>query len=83
MIQVQMSQAEFAAKAAELQAELGIAITANVGMITRQGVTAAYTHHADVLTIHIVDKPAFVSRTYCERRVEEWLTPSSTTPERV
>lgn len=75
MIQVQMSPAVFAAKAAELKTRLGIEITERVGTISNEGVTAAYTHHNDTLTVHIVDKPAFVSRAYCERRLEEWLLP--------
>ncbi len=73
MIQVQMTDAEFAAKAAELERTFGVSITERVGTVSKDGVTAGYTHHDGTLTIHILDKPAFISRAYCERRVEEWL----------
>ena len=77
MIQVEMSETEFASKSRELERDLGITLGGNVGTIERNGVTAAYTHHNGLLTIHIVDKPAFVSRAYCERRLEEWLVAES------
>ena len=73
MIQVEMSASQFAAKAEELKESYGIPILARVGTISHEGMTAAYTHHDNLLTVHIVDKPAFVSRAYCERRLEEWL----------
>ena len=79
MIQVQMTDKEFAVKAAELEQMLGVTVAAPVGTISREGVTAAYTHHQDTLTIHIVDKPAFMSRAYCERRLEEWLYATGST----
>lgn len=81
MIQVEMSAAQFAAKAEELRESFGIPIVGKVGTISRQGVTAAYTHHNDTLTVHIVDKPAFISRTYCERRLEEWLVGAEEQPQ--
>lgn len=72
MVMVEMTEAQFHAKAAELSRS-GITLPGKVGKISRDGVTAAYTHSNDVLTVHIVEKPAFVSRVYCERRLEDWL----------
>ncbi len=76
MIQVQMTDSEFAARAAELEQTLGVTVQRNAGTVSREGVTAGYTHYDNTLTIHIVDKPAFVSQAYCERRLEEWLQPT-------
>ena len=73
MVLVQMTEEEFLAKAAELLHVQGIAITGPVGKLTSAGVTAGYTHANGTLTVHIIDKPAFLSRVYCERRIEEWL----------
>ena len=72
MVMVHMTEAEFNAKAAELRQQ-GISLPGPIGKISRDGVTAAYTHANETLTVHIVDKPAFISRVYCERRLEDWL----------
>ena len=74
MLLVEMTDDEFRVKADELKVTQGISVSGRVGKISRDGVTAAYTHANDVLTVHIVDKPIFVSRAYCEHRIEEWLT---------
>lgn len=69
-----MSEEQFRARAAELHRTQGITLAGPVGKITRNGITAGYTHANDTLTIHIIEKPIFVSRAYCERRIEEWLS---------
>ena len=74
MLLVEMTEDEFLAKAAELKSIQGISLSGRVGKISGHGVTAAYTHANDTLTVHIVEKPIFVSRAYCERRIEDWLT---------
>ncbi len=74
MIQVKMTPIEFARRAAELNEKFGLTLTDPAGQITRDGVTAGYTHYNDILTIHIVDKPVFISTEYCEKKVEEWLS---------
>ena len=73
MIQVRMTPTEFAKRAAELNEKFGLTLTDPAGQITRDGVTAGYTHYNNILTIHIVDKPVFISTEYCEQKVEEWL----------
>lgn len=72
MVMVHMTEAEFNAKAAELRQQ-GISVPGPIGKVSRDGVTAAYTHANETLTVHILDKPAFISRVYCERRLEDWL----------
>ncbi len=74
MVLVRMTEEEFTAKAAELESTQGISLSGPVGKISRDGVTAGYTHANDTLTVHILEKPIFVSRAYCERRIEDWLT---------
>ena len=73
MIQVPMTNAEFAEKAAELQQRFGLTLTGVAGKITKDGVTAGYTHSDDLLTVHIIDKPFFISTAYCEQKLQEWL----------
>lgn len=74
MIQVKMTPTEFARRAAELNKKYGFTLTDPAGQITRDGVTAGYTHYNDILTIHIVDKPVFISTEYCEKKLHEWLS---------
>ena len=74
MLLVRMTDEEFFAKAAELKSTQGISLVGPVGKISKDGVTAGYTHANDTLTVHIIEKPIFVSRAYCERRIEDWLT---------
>ena len=74
MLLVQMTEEEFRTKAAELEELQGISLSGPVGKISKDGVTAGYTHANDTLTVHIIEKPIFVSRAYCERRIEDWLS---------
>ena len=73
MIQVTMSDAEFKAKAAELEQKHGLHLTGPAGKISKDGVTAGYTHHDGILTVHVIDKPFFVTTAYCEQKLEEFL----------
>ena len=79
MIQIPMSEAEFRAKSAELKQKYDLDLTEPAGKLTRSGVTAGYTHHNGILTVHIVDKPFFISSEYCEQQIEEWLGKSEVT----
>ena len=74
MVLVEMTEERFHAKAAELLQKQGIVLPGPVGKICKDGVTAGYTHSNDTLTVHILEKPIFVSRAYCERRLEDWLS---------
>ena len=74
MVLLQMTEEKFRAKAAELERTQGIRLPGRIGKMSKDGVTAGYTHENDTLTVHIIEKPIFVSRAYCERRIEDWLT---------
>ena len=74
MIQVRMSNQEFIERAEELKRKYDIALTDSVGQVSRDGITAGYTHYNGILTIHIVDKPFFISTEYCEQKLQEWLS---------
>lgn len=74
MIQVKMSDDEFNAKARELKQKYDLDLAGPAGRITKDGVTAGYTHYAGTLTVHILDKPFFISTEYCEQQLQEWLS---------
>jgi hypothetical protein len=73
MVQVHMTSTKFEQKAAELQEKHGLTLTETAGRIEKDGVTAGYTHYNDTLTVHIIDKPVFISTAYCEQQIAEWL----------
>lgn len=79
MIQVNMTETEFQAKARELKQKYDLDLTEPAGRITKDGVTAGYTLHGDKLTVHILDKPFFISTEYCEQKLQEWLAGSAST----
>ncbi len=73
MIQVHMTEADFKQKIQEFKGRYGLDLTEPAGKITKDGVTAAYTHHENTLTVHILDKPFFISTEYCEQKLQELL----------
>ena len=75
MVQFAMSDSEFEAKAKELHLKHGLDLIGPAGKVTMDGVTAGYTHYRGTLTVHIIDKPFFITTEYCEQKLEEWLTP--------
>ncbi len=76
MIQMTMSEEEFRAKAQELKQKYDLELTEPAGRITRDGVAAGYTHYNGLLTVHILDKPGFISTEYCEQQIREFLQQS-------
>lgn len=68
-----MTAQQFEQKAAELHRNHGLTLTETAGRIEKDGVTAGYTHYNELLTVHIIDKPAFISTVYCEQQIAEWL----------
>ena len=79
MIQVDMTEGEFSEKARELKQRYDLDLTEPAGKITKDGVTAGYTHYNGKLTVHILDKPFFISTQYCEQKLQEWLAESNST----
>ncbi len=73
MIQIPLTEEEFAATAARIQQEQGITLTGNEGKITKMGVTAAYQYAEGLLRVTILDKPFFVSTEYCEEQLKAFL----------
>ena len=76
MIQMPMSEEEFQAKARELKQKYNLDLTQPAGRITKDGVAAGYTHYQGTLTVHILDKPGFISTEYCEQKLREFLEQS-------
>ncbi len=74
MIQIPMSEEEFAASATRLQQQQGIVLDGPEGKITKMGVTAAYQWVEGLLRVTILDKPFFVSTDYCEEQLKGWLS---------
>ena len=73
MIQIPMSETQFQSRARELKEKFDLELTEPAGRITKDGVTAGYTLYNGMLTVHILDKPFFISTQYCEQKLQEWL----------
>ena len=73
MIQIPLTPEAFAAKAAELQQQQGIALTGTEGKLTKSGVTAGYSYKDGLLMVEILDKPFFVTTEYCEEQLKKFL----------
>jgi len=76
VVQVRMTKTQFREKLHEFRREYDLDLTEPAGRVTKQGVTAGYTHHHETLTVHILDKPVFISTEYCEQQLQELLTPA-------
>ncbi len=73
MIEVPLTEDEFAATAARVEQQQGITLTGTEGKITKMGVTAAYQYGNGVLRVTILEKPFFVSTEYCEEQLKAFL----------
>jgi len=73
MIEVPLTEEEFAATAARVEQQQGIVLTGNEGKITKMGVTAGYQYANGLLRVTILDKPFFVSTEYCEEQLKAFL----------
>ena len=74
MIEIPLTEEEFAATAARVEQQQGIMLTGNEGKITKMGVTAAYQYADGLLRVTILDKPFFVSTEYCEEQLKAFLS---------
>ncbi len=72
MIHLEMTEAEYDEKVAELAAK-GIKLVETRGEVDKEGVTVTYTYEHSKLTVQIMRKPLFVSLAYCESRMREWI----------
>jgi hypothetical protein len=73
MIEIPLTEEEFAATAARVEQQQGIVLTGNEGKITKMGVTAAYQYADGLLRVTILDKPFLVSTEYCEEQLKAFL----------
>jgi hypothetical protein len=73
MIQIALTPEQFAALAAKVLEEQGIALTGDEGQLTKMGVTASYRYKDGTLSVAILEKPFFVSTEYCEEQLKKAL----------
>ncbi len=75
MIQVPMSDAQFATAATRLRTN-GIELTGPSGTLTKDGVTAKYQHADGMLTVEILDRPFLLPLSMIEGRLQAYLEQS-------
>jgi hypothetical protein len=75
MIEVPMTDTQFAAAAERLQAH-GITLASPSGTLSKDGVTARYEHADGKLTIEILDKPFFLPIAAIESRLKSYIEQS-------
>ncbi len=73
MIRVPMTQAQFDAAAAKVEAAQGVYLTGHSGDLQRSGVTAHYEFDGDELTVDVVKKPMLIPLSYVEGQIKQWL----------
>lgn len=72
MIEVPLTEAQFAAASQRLQA-YGVNLTGTSGTLSRSGVTARYNYANNLLTIEIIDKPAFMPLSLIESQMRGYI----------
>ncbi len=75
MIEIPMSDGQFAAAAQRLRTN-GIELTGPTGTLTKDGVTAKYTHADGTLTVEIVDRPFLLPLSLIEAKLKVYLEQS-------
>jgi len=75
MIEVAMSDAQFAAATKRLSAN-GIELNGPTGTLTKDGVTAKYEHANGKLRIEILDRPFLLPLSLIEGRLQAYLDQS-------
>jgi hypothetical protein len=75
MIQIPMSDAQFAAATQRLRTN-GIELTGPTGTLSKDGVTAKYTHADGTLSVEIVDRPFLLPLSLIEGKLKAYLEQS-------
>jgi hypothetical protein len=75
MISIPMSDRQFAAATVRLRAN-GIELTGPTGTLTKDGVTARYTHADGALTVEIIDRPFLLPLSLIEGKLQSYLEQS-------
>ena len=70
-----MSDAQYASLAQRLRTQ-GIDLTGPTGTLTKDGVTAKYTHAAGKLTVEIIDQPVYYPVPLIEAKLQTFLEQS-------
>ncbi|HEY4011277.1 MAG TPA: hypothetical protein VGM11_14075 [Acidobacteriaceae bacterium] len=72
MIEVPLTEAQFAAASQRLQAH-GVNLTGTSGTLSRDGVTARYNYANNLLTIEVVEKPFFLPASAVESQIRSYI----------
>lgn len=72
MVEVPLTEAQFAAASQRLQA-YGVNLTGPSGTLSREGVTARYNYAHGVLTIEILEKPFFLPLSLIESQMRSYI----------
>ncbi len=72
MIEVPLTEAQFAAAAERLRAN-GVDLADRTGTLSRDGVTARYNYSNEKLTIEILDKPFFLPLSLIESQMRSYI----------
>jgi len=72
MIEVPLTEAQFAAASQRLQAH-GVNLTGSSGTLSRDGITARYSYANNLLTIEVIEKPFFVPLTVVESQMRSYI----------
>ena len=81
MIEVPLTEAQFAAASQRLQA-YGVNLTGTSGTLSRDGITARYSYANNLLTIEIVEKPFFMPVSLIESQMRSYIQKGLTELER-
>jgi hypothetical protein len=72
MIEVPLTDAQFAAAAQRLQA-YGVNLTGTSGTLSRDGITARYNYANNLLTIEVIEKPFFLPVSAIESQMRSYI----------
>jgi len=72
MVEVPLTEAQFAAAAQQLQAH-GVNLTGRSGTLSRDGITARYNYANELLTIEVIDKPFFLPVAAIESQMRSYI----------
>jgi hypothetical protein len=75
MISIPITDAQFTSLAARLRTN-GIDLAGPTGTLTKDGVTATYTHAAGTLTVEITDRPSYYPVPLIESKLRSYLEQS-------
>lgn len=72
MIEVPLTESQFAAAAQRLQA-YGVNLAGPSGTLSREGITARYNYANNLLTIEVIKKPALIPLSLIESQMRSYI----------